>query len=74
MHFCLRNTSITKISSDIFQNIGYAKNVTVDVRDNVEMQTLMNPSSGYKPNLFKKTFLYDLKITGNKWSCDCDMG
>ncbi|KAJ8950482.1 hypothetical protein NQ314_007869 [Rhamnusium bicolor] len=74
LHFCVRNTSILKISSDMFENVGYAKNLTVDVRDNGDMQNLFNPSSGLKPGLYKKTFLVDLKIAGNKWSCDCDLG
>ncbi|VEN62556.1 unnamed protein product [Callosobruchus maculatus] len=74
LHFCVRNTSILKISSNIFQNAGWAKNLTVDVRDNGALQTLNNPSTGSRPDLYRKTFLMDLKLTGNRWSCDCDLG
>ncbi|CAH1127122.1 unnamed protein product [Ceutorhynchus assimilis] len=72
-HLCIRNTSIDKVPQELFKNIGSAKNVTVDVRDG-GLKGLMNPSTGSKPNLFKKTFLTDLKMIGNRWDCDCDLG
>lgn len=74
LHICIRNTSILKVPVDLFKNIGRARNLTVDVRDNGELKDLMNPSTGSRPNLFKKTFLKDLKMTGNRWDCDCDLG
>ncbi|KAJ8916973.1 hypothetical protein NQ315_008373 [Exocentrus adspersus] len=74
LYFCVRNTSILKMNSQLFTNLRFVKNISIDVRDNGPMQNLINPSSGYKPDLYKKPFLVDLKITGNKWSCDCDLG
>ncbi|CAH1974718.1 unnamed protein product [Acanthoscelides obtectus] len=74
LHFCVRNTSILKIPSNIFQNAGWAKNLTVDVRDNGGLQTLNNPSTGSRPDLYRRTFLMDLKLTGNRWTCDCNLG
>ncbi|XP_048520977.1 chaoptin isoform X2 [Dendroctonus ponderosae] len=74
LHICLRNTSIIRVPGELFKNIGSAKNLTVDVRDNKDLKSLMNPSTGPKPDLFKKTFLKDLKIMGNRWDCDCDLG
>ncbi|KAH1028507.1 hypothetical protein HUJ05_001861 [Dendroctonus ponderosae] len=68
------NTSIIRVPGELFKNIGSAKNLTVDVRDNKDLKSLMNPSTGPKPDLFKKTFLKDLKIMGNRWDCDCDLG
>ncbi|XP_050296865.1 chaoptin isoform X2 [Anthonomus grandis grandis] len=70
----LRNTSIIKVSEDLFKNIDRARNITVDVRNNPELTTLMNPSTTSQPNRYKETFLMDLKIIGNRWDCDCDLG
>ncbi|KAJ8969360.1 hypothetical protein NQ317_004632, partial [Molorchus minor] len=74
LYLYIRNTSIVRISSSIFANMGYAKNVTLDVRDNGDLQHLLNPSTGLQPNLYRKTFLIDLMVAGNRWSCDCDLG
>lgn len=74
LHISITNTSILKIPSSIFLNVGFAKNLTIEVRNNVALQNLLNPSTGSKPNLFRKTFLLDLKISANKWTCDCDLG
>ncbi|XP_060524010.1 chaoptin isoform X2 [Cylas formicarius] len=74
LHLCFRNTSVMKISETFFRNLGRARNITLDVRYNPELKSLMNPSTGSKPDLFKKTFLMELDITGNKWDCDCDLG
>jgi hypothetical protein len=73
-HLCLRNTSLMKISSDIFKNMVAVRNLSVDVRNNPFLKNLQNPSTGEKPNQPKSTFLTDLKLTGGKWSCDCDLG
>ncbi|XP_066248274.1 chaoptin [Euwallacea similis] len=74
LHICIRNTSIMKVPADFFRNIGVARNVTVDVRNNRDLKGLMNPSTGSRPDLFRKTFLKDLKMSGNRWDCDCDLG
>nr|XP_023026888.1 chaoptin [Leptinotarsa decemlineata] len=73
LHFGVHNTSLMKIVYVVFENIGYARNLTVDVRGN-SLQNLLNPSTGTKPNLYKKVFLQELRISENKWSCDCDLG
>lgn len=74
LHVCITNTSLIKLSDDFFKNIGHAKNLSVDVRNNHELKVLMNPSTGSKPDLYRKTFLKDLKMSGNRWTCDCDLG
>ncbi|KAL1506530.1 hypothetical protein ABEB36_005874 [Hypothenemus hampei] len=74
LYICIRNTSIMKIPSNFFKNTGRARNLSIDVRDNPDFRTLMNPSTGSQPGLFKKTFLKNLKIMGNRWDCDCDIG
>ncbi|CAH0558981.1 unnamed protein product [Brassicogethes aeneus] len=74
LHFALVNSSISKIQSAIFQNAARAKNITLELRDNYELKSFLNPSTGMKPNLYKKTFLIDMDLSNNKWSCDCDLG
>ncbi|XP_050498519.1 chaoptin isoform X1 [Diabrotica virgifera virgifera] len=73
-HFGVHNTSIMKLAANIFDDLYRVKNLTVDVRENQVLQNLLNPSRGHMPNLYGKTFLIDLDITGNKWTCDCDLG
>ncbi|XP_019875931.2 chaoptin isoform X2 [Aethina tumida] len=74
LHFAIFNTSLSKIQTAIFQKAGQAKNITVEIRNNYELKSLLNPSTGMKPNMYKKTFLIDLKMSNNKWSCDCELG
>ncbi|CAG9859084.1 unnamed protein product [Phyllotreta striolata] len=73
-HLGIHNTSILKVASNIFERLDGVKNISVDVRNNDALQSLLNPSRGSRPNLYEKPFLVDLKITGNKWTCDCDLG
>ncbi|CAH1114704.1 unnamed protein product [Psylliodes chrysocephalus] len=73
-HLGVHNTSIMKLVSNLFEDLAHVKNISVDVRNNDALQNLLNPSRGYKPNLYRKPFLIELKITGNKWTCDCDLG
>lgn len=54
--------------------MGEARNLTIDVRDNRDLQHLHNPSSGNRPGLPEKSFLLNVMMSGNKWSCDCDLG
>ncbi|KAF7273812.1 hypothetical protein GWI33_013503 [Rhynchophorus ferrugineus] len=74
LHLSIRNTSVPKIPEDIFRNIGLAHNLSIDLRNNPSLKSFMNPITGSKPELYKKTFLVDLQMTGNKWECDCDLG
>lgn len=69
-----RNTSITKLTAELFRNAGRARNISVDVRNNFNLQYLQNPSTGDTPGLYRKTFLMELRIAGNNLNCDCDIG
>lgn len=70
----LRNTSLSSLDSELFQNLGVAKNISLEIVDNLEFQNLRNPSSGRRPNLPEHRFLVDLHVSGNKFSCDCNLG
>lgn len=74
LHFTLRNTSVTKIPREIFLNSGWARNISIGLYDNNQLQQLGNPSTGGRPNLPSKLFLVDLRMRKNKWSCDCNLG
>lgn len=73
-HFCLRGTSVSKIPGDLFRNMVWVRNISVDVRHNPNLKNLQNPSTGPRPNLPRSAFLTDLQVTGAKWICDCDLG
>ncbi|XP_044258031.1 chaoptin isoform X2 [Tribolium madens] len=73
-HLTLCNTSVIKIPFDVFHNMLQVRNVSVDVRDNLLLKNLQNPSTGSKPGKPRSAFLIDLKLMGGKWSCDCDLG
>ncbi|XP_063912433.1 chaoptin-like isoform X1 [Zophobas morio] len=73
-HLHLRNTSLPKVSVDIFENMINVRNISLDVRNNQLLKNLQNPSTGRKLNQPRATFLTDLKLSESKWSCDCDLG
>lgn len=68
------NTSIVRLTSEVFKDIGRARNFSLYVRDNRDLESVQNPSSGDSPDLQRKTFLTELKVVGNKLQCDCDIG
>lgn len=68
------NTSIVQLSSGLFRSIGRARNVSVVVKDNKDLQYVQNPSTGASPGLYTKTFLIEFRLVGNKLHCDCDIG
>nr|CAD7452145.1 unnamed protein product [Timema tahoe] len=73
LHFVVRNSSLDVIPRSVFQEAGWARNLTVDVRHN-SLRTLGNPSTADFPGLPRATFLTDLQVADNRWSCDCDIG
>lgn len=68
------NTSMVRLFSELFEDTGRAHNITIDIRNNVDLQYVENPSTGNRPGLHEKTFLIEFKIAGNELSCDCDVG
>lgn len=73
LHLAFENTSMTLLQRDLFKNLGFVQNVSVDVRNN-EFKNLGNPSTGHRPDLPRKTFLTQLKMSNNRWACNCDIG
>ncbi|XP_018398930.1 PREDICTED: chaoptin isoform X1 [Cyphomyrmex costatus] len=73
LHFGLYNTSVASVSREIFRNAQRVRNVTVEIRDS-DIQTLHNPSSGYKPGISGQRFLMKLRLAGSHINCDCDIG
>lgn len=65
---------MAKLTSGLFRDVGRARNISVDVRNNFDLQYVQNPSTGDSPGLYRKMFLMELRIAGNKLSCDCDIG
>nr|CAD7393868.1 unnamed protein product [Timema cristinae] len=73
LHFVVRNSSLDVVPRSVFQEAGWVRNLTVDVRHN-RLRTLGNPSTADFPGLPRATFLTDLQVADNHWSCDCDIG
>ncbi|XP_044018629.1 chaoptin-like [Aphidius gifuensis] len=73
LHFTLYNTSVKKISSDIFLIPKTVRNITIYLNNN-ELSTLENPSNGYKPGVEDKKFLMGLIMAGSHVQCDCNIG
>ncbi|XP_067012092.2 chaoptin [Anabrus simplex] len=72
-HFALHNTSVHSVQDEVFKRAGWVRNITVDVRNN-SLSSLANPSTGQYPGAPRKTFLVDMKLAYNQWSCDCQLG
>lgn len=68
------NTSMVRLTSELFRNIGRARNLSLYIRDNRDLQNVQNPSTADSPGLHQQTFLTEFKIVGNKLHCDCDIG
>ncbi|XP_055380900.1 chaoptin isoform X2 [Condylostylus longicornis] len=71
----LFNTSISAIPTNFFKNMGRVRNVSIDVRyNNNELKTIPNPNTGAVPYLPHSVFLTDIKMSGSKMNCDCNLG
>ncbi len=73
LHLSIKNTKVEYIGDEIFQNIPAVRNISVDVRNNV-LRRMPNPSTQTSLNLYGHSFLINLKISQNLWSCKCDIG
>ncbi|KAF5276013.1 hypothetical protein FQA39_LY00809 [Lamprigera yunnana] len=73
LHFALYNTSLINIPKDLFDDLRYIQNLTLDVRDNYNLQYFGNPLSAQKPGLRQKTFVVHVSMRNNKWNCDCSL-
>lgn len=74
LHVCFKNTSVSTVSADIFRNMDIARDVTIEIIDNLELSHIENPSNGRKPGLPGKSFLVGMEVSGNRLSCDCSLG
>ncbi|KAI4459845.1 antigen bsp putative-related [Holotrichia oblita] len=70
--FCLRNTSLSKIPTSFFSNMGSIKNFTLDVRDNEDLRAISKAFNTEKPG--EEPFMINLKLGETKWTCDCSLG
>ncbi|XP_059479026.1 chaoptin [Neocloeon triangulifer] len=73
LHIGIHNTSVEAIPKAFFNQLGRARNLTLDVRNNT-LKSMANPNSGERPGAPKSVFLTSLKMSGNKWNCDCELG
>lgn len=67
------NTSLTSLPK--FNTIGTATNISLNILgNNQQLSNIPNPNSAKFLNIPSKAFLTELKISGNSFSCDCDLG
>ncbi|XP_055324765.1 chaoptin [Sitodiplosis mosellana] len=75
LHLRLFNTSITSIPEKAFRQLGRVQNISIDVSNNNKALTKQfNPNTAQRPLEAERVYLTDLKIAGNSFSCDCDVG
>lgn len=75
LHLRLYNTSITSIPENAFRQLGRVQNISIDVSNNNKALTKQfNPNTAQRPLEAEQVYLTDLKIAGNSFSCDCDIG
>uniref|UniRef100_A0A2H8TLK4 Chaoptin n=1 Tax=Melanaphis sacchari TaxID=742174 RepID=A0A2H8TLK4_9HEMI len=73
LNLTIFNTSLETISSDVFRHMGTVRNISLDIRNN-SLKSIGNPSTNISPNHHGQTFLTSLKVSGNPWTCDCNIG
>jgi hypothetical protein len=73
LHFTLYNTSVETLPQSLFQQVNWVQNLSIDVRGN-SLRSLENPNTGDFPGVANTMFTTDLKLKGNKWTCDCQIG
>ncbi|XP_071444746.1 chaoptin isoform X2 [Hetaerina americana] len=74
LHLSVHNTSIDKLPTSLFRNMGRVRNISLDVRNNSKLRSVGNPSNAEFPGVHRKTFLTSLRMSGNPWNCDCELG
>lgn len=71
----LFNTSLSGFPKNFFKHMGRVRNISIDIRyNNPMMKQVPNPNTGMVPYLPHSVFLTDLKMSGSKLNCDCDLG
>lgn len=71
----LYNTSISSIPENLFRQMGRVQNISIDVSNtNKALTRQYNPNTAQRPLEAEHVYLTDLKIAGNSFSCDCDIG
>jgi len=73
LHFTLHNTSVETLPQSLFQQVNWVQNLSIDVRSN-SLRSLGNPNTGDFPGLAHTVFTTELKLKGNRWTCDCQIG
>lgn len=67
------NTSLKSLPK--FNTIGTATNISLNIfKNNQQLSNIPNPNSAKFLNTPNNAFLTELKISGNSFSCDCDLG
>lgn len=75
LHLRLYNTSITRIPEAVFRQLGRVQNISIDVSSNNNALVQQpNPNTAQRPLESERVYLTDLKIAGNSFTCDCDIG
>jgi hypothetical protein len=75
LHINFVNTSLLQLSPNLFKVMDQVRNVSMEIDGmNGLLKNIPNPNSAHILHLPNTVFLTDLKISGNSYTCDCELG
>lgn len=74
-HMSFHNTTMTNLPLKLFQHVGSAYNISVDIHfNNLQLSKIPNPNSAHYPLMPENVLLTEFNIHQNALTCDCDIG
>lgn len=75
LHLRFYNTSLSHVPANLFHELGRVQNISIDVSgNNKALKKQLNPNTAQHPLESERVYLTDLKISGNSFTCDCEIG
>lgn len=72
-HFTVHHTGLMTVPKNLFDDLHFIKNLSLNIKENSNLQYFGNPLTAAKPEVRQRIFLLDVSMGGNKWSCDCGL-
>lgn len=75
LHLSFHNTTMTNLPLKLFQHVGSAYNISVDIHfNNEQLSKIPNPNTAHYPHMPENVLLTEFNIHQNSLTCDCDIG